>query len=140
MKKPKKLKYYHASTSVFKPGDIIAPNPYIEHLSGRGIHVTGSACAHYTLWRCGKRSIGEVRFNVYQVRPLNPKTKIIFGVWDELVIQGPVEVLRCLGEINKNKRVSLVKARIARWDGFRVAHKRVKKMEGLEGWLKLTNS
>lgn len=123
MAKSRKLKYYHASTSVFKPGDIISPNPFIEHLNGRGIYVTGSPCVHYSLWRCGERSLGKVRFNVYQVRPLNPKTKILFGVWDELIIRGPVEVIRCLGEANKNRRVSVVKARIAKWDGFRVAEK-----------------
>lgn len=123
----RRIKYYHASTSVFNPGDIIAPNPFIEHLSGRGIYVTGSPCVHYSLWQCGIRSIGKVRFNVYQVRPLNPKTKIHFGVWDELIICGPVEVLRCLGECNKNRRVSMIKARIGRWDGFRVATKRYPK-------------
>ena len=120
------MKYYHASRSVFKPGDIIAPNPFVQHLNGRGIYVTLSPCVHYTLWLCGDLSIKKVRYNVYQVRPLQAKTKVYYGVWEELIIAGPVEVLKCLGEANKNRRVSSV---LRNRKGFRVKEEKLKPHE-----------
>jgi len=119
------MKYYHASRSVFKPGDIISPNPF-QRAYDYGIFVTGSPCVHYTLWQCGDRSIGKVRFNVYQVRPLNPKTKVHYGIWEELIIYGPVEVLKCLGEANKNRRVSAV---LKTRKGYRVREEKLNSSE-----------
>lgn len=118
-----KRKYYHASRSVFKAGDIIAPNPFREHMQGRGIYATSSPCVHVTLWQFGEVSLGRVRYNVYQIRPLNPKAKIHYGIWDEWIIRGPVEVIRCLGEANKNGRVSsVVRCRHQHW----TKHERLK--------------
>lgn len=102
-------KFFHASRSIFKPGDIISPNPYWQHWGGWVIYATLSPTVHWTLWACGDLSLGKVRYNVYQVRPINPKTKIKWGTWDECLIHGPVEVVRCLGEANKNGRCSWVK-------------------------------
>jgi hypothetical protein len=107
MKKKGKVKFYHASRRLdWKPGDIIDTKSHegSDFIWGRGIFMTTSPVVHFTLYEMGEgRSIGDVRYNVYQVIPHG---KIRRGTWDEWICEGYVEVVKCCGEANKNGRVS----------------------------------
>ncbi len=106
-----KRKYYHASRKLnWKPGDIITPYPAG---IGRGVYLTVGPRPHYTLSCNGKgTSLGECRYNTYQVIPLG---KVKLGDWDDFICVGPVEVVKCLGQTvlrdGKTSRVPKPRAR-----------------------------
>ena len=100
-----KTKFYHASTKLnWKPKDIIdcrsLPNTHA------GVYMTTSPEVHFTLYYRDKgQCVGEKRYNVYKVLPMG---KVIRGWWDDYICIGPVMVLECLGEANKNGVVSAI--------------------------------
>lgn len=98
------MKLYHCSRIHHKVGDIIEPRAYGE----KYIWVTLSKTPHYTLYQFGERSIGKQKYHLYQIRPLNPKTKIVKGMWDDLMVKGAVEVIAAFGEAAKNRNGSMV--------------------------------
>lgn len=92
-----KRRYYHASKTRFKPGEIVHPaNVNVQaqfQASDFGkFYMTTSPKPHFTI---ADRAIRE-NWDVYEVRPLNPKN-VKFGYWDDLTCNGPVEIIKNIG-------------------------------------------
>jgi hypothetical protein len=98
------MKYYHCSRLHHKVGDVIEPTNYGEQF----VWVSTSKTPHYTLYQFGERGIQFEQYRLYEVRPINPKTKIVKGCWDDIKIKGAVEIVASLGESSRNRKGSIV--------------------------------
>ena len=93
--KREKTKYYHASPVLFKPGDQIVPNrfPNFKATDPNLIYLTNSPKPHYTVYDKGAME----NWYIYQVLPTN--TPKIRQMWDELVTDKPVIVVKMIGSV-----------------------------------------
>lgn len=107
----KKTRYYHASKTRFRPGEIVDPNnPNVSpnfYSSNTGLfYMTTAPEPHYTV---ADRALRE-NWEVYEVLPLNKKQISYGNSWNELTCTGPVKILRNVGnvralaKIGKNKK------------------------------------
>ena len=79
-----KREFYHASKTIFKPGDRLVPNLSIKHnfqssLEGF-VYMTSAPAPHFTVV---DKALKE-NWTVYKVKPINPK-RVWEGSWDDYI-------------------------------------------------------
>lgn len=96
---PRKLKsYYHASPKQFAPGDRLVPNlpnysPNFNFSEASLIYLTEKPIPHYTVAERANRE----NWNIYEVRPINPKSVWFQSMWDEWVTDRECVVVKLVG-------------------------------------------